>query len=320
MVSSADRPRSRLLIPLLRRLLSGIGTLWAALTLAFVALRVSGGDPTQSLLAQGLASPEQIAALRSELGLDLPLAAQYVRYLAGLVRGDLGRSLYTGRPVLVTIGEQFLPTFELALVAFLVSVFVGLALGVVAGWFPRRWSGRSADALSALATGVPVAVLGLLAIVITAALARAAPPLMAWLRSGGVLLPALTLGIAASGALARAIQAGLLESSGAPYLVAARARGVGEGARLLWHALRPVLPLAVALAALQAAFLLSGTVVTETVFSRPGLGRLLVTSILEGDFPVVQGLVVLAAAVYSLTQATADMVAMVLDPRLREPS
>ena len=264
--------------------------------------------------------PDQVAALRSELGLDQPLATQYVRYLGDLVRGDMGRSLYTGRPVAAIIGEQFSSSVELALAAFVVSAILGLALGIAAGWYPRRLPGRAANSLSALATGLPVAVLGLLAIQAASALTRPLPFILVWTRSGGLTLPALTLGFAASGPLARAIQAGLLETSAAPYLVAARAHGVGEGARLLWHALRPVLPLAVALASLQAAFLLSGTVVTETVFSRPGLGRLLVSSILEGDFPVVQGLVVVAAAVYALTHATADGVALILDPRLRESS
>ena len=281
---------------------------------------MSGGDPTHSLLAQGLASPEQVAALRSELGLDQPLATQYIRYLGDLVRGDMGRSLFTGRPVAAVIGEQLPSSLELALAAFAVSAALGLTLGIAAGWYPRRLAGRAADSLSALATGVPVAVLGLLAILTASTMARPVPILLGLTRSGGLLLPALTLGWAASGSLARAIQSGLLETSSAPYIVAARAHGIGEGARLLWHALRPVLPLAVALASLQAAFLLSGTVVTETVFSRPGLGRLLVSSILEGDFPVVQGLVVVAAAFYTLTHAVAESAAMLLDPRLRDAS
>ena len=318
MVSPPDRPRTRLLTVLLRRVLSALVTLWAAVTLAFFALRIVGGDPTHSLLAQGLASPEQVAALRSDLGLDDALATQYVRYLGDLVQGDLGVSLYTSRHVTTVIGEQLPSSLELALSAFAVSLILGLSLGLASGWYPRRFVGRLADAFSALATGSPVAVVGLAAILAAAYLSRMFLPALALTRSGGLVLPSLTLGFAASGALARTIQAGLLETSAAPYLVAARARGIARGARLMWHALRPVLPLAVSLSALQAAFLLSGTVVTETVFSRPGLGRLLVSAVLEGDYPVVQGLVILGAAVYTVTHAAAEVLALLLDPRLRD--
>jgi ABC-type dipeptide/oligopeptide/nickel transport system permease component len=132
-----------------------------------------------------------------------------------------------------------------------------------------------------------------------------------------LLLPALALGIASSGALARVIQSGLEDNRDAPYLLAARARGVRHGPRLVWHALRPVLPLAISFLALEAALLLGGTVVTETVFARPGLGRLLVSSILIGDFPVVQGLVLLAAVIYTLTHVVADSLSAIIDPRLR---
>ena len=303
---------------MLRRALSALGTLWAAVTLAFFALRIAGGDPTHSLLAQGLASPEQVAALRSHLGLDDSLTTQYVHYLGDLIQGDLGESLYTGRNVTAVIGEQLPPSLQLALSAFVVSLILGLSLGLASGWYPRRVVGRVADALSALATGLPVAIVGLIAILAAAYLSRMFLPALALTRAGGLVLPSLTLGFGASGALARAIQAGLLETSAAPYLVAARARGIARGARLMWHALRPVLPLAVSLSALQAAFLLSGTVVTETVFSRPGLGRLLVSAILDGDYPVVQGLVVLGAAVYTLTHSVAEVIASHLDPRLRD--
>ena len=318
MVPPPDRPRTRLLTALLRRVLSALGTLWAAVTLAFFALRIAGGDPTHNLLAQGLASAEQVAALRGELGLDDPLATQYVRYLGELIQVDLGVSLYSRRHVTTVIGEQIPPTLGLAVSAFAVSLILGLSLGLASGWYPRQFVGRLADVVSALATGLPVAVAGLVAILAATYLSRLMLPAMGLTRSGGLVLPSLTLGFAASGALARTIQAGLLETSGAPYLVAARARGIARGARLMWHALRPVLPLAVSLSALQAAFLLSGTVVTETVFSRPGLGRLLVSAIQEGDYPVVQGLVILAAAVYTLIHAVAEVFDFILDPRLRD--
>jgi ABC-type dipeptide/oligopeptide/nickel transport system permease component len=132
-----------------------------------------------------------------------------------------------------------------------------------------------------------------------------------------LLLPALVLGFASSGAIARVVQFGLTESLQAPYVLAARARGLAPGLRLLWHALRPVLPPVISLGALEAAYLFGGTVVTETVFSRPGLGRLLVSAILQGDYPIAQGLVALAALFYTASHLLADGAAMALDPRLR---
>jgi peptide/nickel transport system permease protein len=320
MVPPPDRSRTQLLGALSRRALAAVGTLWAAATLAFFALRLTGGDPTASLVAQGLASEAQAAALRAELGLDDPLLIQYGRFVAGLARGDLGTSLYTSRPVIRVISEQLPASLELALASLLVGVVLGLSLGIAAGWSPGSSLGKLADGVSAVATGVPIAVAGVLALLAALVLGRLIPPVLFLTRSGAVGLPALTLGLVTSGALARAVQAGLADSRTAAYMLAARARGVPPGWRLLWHALRPALPIAVTLAALQAAFLLSGTVVTETVFSRPGLGRLLVAAILERDYPVVQGLVVLAAGVYTLTQAIADMLAVLLDPRLGEGS
>jgi ABC-type dipeptide/oligopeptide/nickel transport system permease component len=130
-------------------------------------------------------------------------------------------------------------------------------------------------------------------------------------------MPALVLGFATAGAIARVARASLDESIEAPYMLAARARGIRQSMRLLWHALRPALPPVVSLSALEAAFLFSGTVVTETVFSRPGLGRLLVSSILQGDYPVALGLVALAAIFYTASLVTGDLIAMALDPRLR---
>jgi ABC-type dipeptide/oligopeptide/nickel transport system permease component len=318
MVPAPDRPRTGTLTAVARRGLAAAATLWAAATVAFFALRLTGGDPTESLLAQGLATPQQVAQLRAELGFDRPLLHQYWRFVTSTLQGDFGRSLYTGRPVAEIVAEQLPFTLELALAAMAVSVVIGMGLGIAAGWRPESWAGRLADSISAIATGVPVAVAGILALLAAAGLGRVAPPLMALTSAGGILLPALVLGFVTSGALARVVQAGLDENRKAAFIVAARARGISAGWRLLRHALRPVLPLAVSLVSLQAAFLLSGTVVTESVFSRPGLGRLLVSAILESDYPIVQGLVVIAAAVYTASQAAADALGLLLDPRLAE--
>jgi len=291
--------------------LDGLLTAWAAVSATFFALRLAGGDPVSSLLAQGLASTEQADALRHELGLDLPLLQQYARFLTSLVRGDLGRSLYTGRPVTHIISEQLPYTAELAALGFLIALILGITVGLLATREDRLRRFPFASGVAGLATALPVAFTGILAILAAIACGAASTLLR------GVLLPALVLGFASSGATARLIQAGLQDTLSAPFILAARARGFRYGPRLLWHALRPALPPVISLVAVEAAFLFGGTVVTESVFSRPGLGRLLVTSILQGDYPIAQGLVVLSALVYTATHAAADVLSFALDPRLR---
>jgi len=311
MVPTPDRPPAGILTAAGRRVLDGLLTAWAAVTATFLALRLAGGDPVASLLAQGLASEGQAATLRHELGLDLPLLQQYARFLSSLAHGDLGQSLYTGRPVAQIISEQVPYTAELAGVGLIVALVGGMLVGLLATREDRLRRFPLASGVAGLATALPVAFTGILAIL--AAIASGAAPVL----MRGILLPALVLGFASSGAIARLVQASLQETLGAPFILAARARGVRDGPRLLWHALRPALPPVISLIAVEAAFLFGGTVVTESVFSRPGLGRLLVTSILQGDYPVAQGLVVLSALVYTATHVAADVLGFTLDPRLR---
>lgn len=317
MVPVLDRPAFGALAAIGRRSIEGVITAWAAVSLTFVALRLTGNDPVSNLLSQGLASSEQVEALRHRLGLDLPLLLQYLQFLGRLLRGDLGTSIYTNRPVLTVIAEQLPQTVELATCGLLFSLAIGLGLGVAAGWDTRGPGGRLAGGLAGLATAMPVALTGVLSIWLVGLVGQRTGA-TAWMTGlQGLLLPGFVLGFASSGAVARVVQAGLRESLKAPYILAAVARGLSPGPRLLWHALRPALPPAISLIALEAAFLFGGTVVTETVFSRPGLGRLLVSSILQGDYPIAQGLVILAAVVYTASYVVADVLSLVLDPRLR---
>lgn len=295
-----------------RRIGEGGLTAFVAVSLTFFALRLGGGDPVDSLMAQSLVTPEQLIALRASLGLDQPLLAQYASFLAGLLRFDLGVSLYNGRPVVTVIAEQLGPTLQLAAAGLFTAIVLGFALGILAAWSRSRAAANGARLISGLATGLPVAMTGILAILFFSYLSDAG--LQA---ARGLLLPAVVLGFASSGAIARVVNSELLRSRNEPYMSAAVARGIRRSPRLLWHALRPALPLVISLCALQAAFLFTGTVVTETVFSRPGIGRLLVSSILQRDYPVAQGLVVLAALVYTLSQVLADLLAVGVDPRLR---
>ncbi len=317
MVPLPDRPALGAVAAIARRLAEGAVTAWAAVSLTFFALRMTGSDPIASLLSQGLASPQQIEALRHRLGLDLPLVVQYLQFLTRLARGDLGTSLYTNRPVLTVIAEQLPPTVLLAGSGLLVSLVIGLALGVAAGWDERGTRGHIAGGLAGLATAMPVALTGILAIWVAGVIGLRIGSGTWLLQLQGFWMPAIVLGFASSGAVARVVQSGLRQSLKAPYILAAVSRGLTPGPRLLWHALRPALPPAISLIALEAAFLFGGTVVTETVFSRPGLGRLLISSILQGDYPIAQGLVVLAALVYTASYIGADILSLAIDPRLR---
>jgi ABC-type dipeptide/oligopeptide/nickel transport system permease component len=174
-----------------------------------------------------------------------------------------------------------------------------------------------ANALAGLATALPVAFTGIIAILALSIFLSLFQPgqITGWLQHN--LLPVLVLGFASAGGIARVVQAGLQGTIETPYVRSARARGLTEKRLLLIHALRPALPPVVSMSALQAAFMLTGTVVTETVFARPGLGRLLVTSILQGDYPVAQGVVVLAAVIYTMSGLVADLISLALDPRMR---
>jgi peptide/nickel transport system permease protein len=314
MVSLLNRSRIQLLTVIGRRLIEGLLTAWAAVTITFFGLRIAGGDPAENLLAQGLATMEQAQALREQLGLDRPLGVQYLDFLSDLVHGDFGLSLYTSRPVVRVISEQLPYTLTLALAGLSIALFFGFSLGIIAAWRENRIDGKTAGILSDISTALPVAFTGVLLLFLTLRLSG-----VTGLPISGtnLLLPALVLGIASTGPIGRIVQAGLRESLQSEYFLAARARGLHSGLRLFWHAFRPALSPVISLIALEAAYLFSGTVVTETVFSRPGLGRLLVKSILEADFPIAQALVVLAALFYTLSHVFADLGAIMLDPRRR---
>ncbi len=300
-----------------RRLAQTAFVLWLAATLAFVALQLAPGDPAQALLAASGATPEQVAARRTQLGLDDPLPVQYIRFLAGLARGDLGQSWLHGRPVARMIREQLWPTAELAAAAIAVAVALGLALGTLAAIRQGSWLDTAATAVAAVSLSTPTYWSGLLAILLFSLHLH-------WLPATGsgdlghLILPALVLGFALSGPIARLVRARVAEALGEPFVLSARARGLPAGRVLVGYALRAALAPALTVIALQLGFLLGGAVVTESVFARAGLGKLAVQAILWRDLPVVRGVVVFAALVYVLVNLLADLAQLWLDPRLRE--
>ena len=255
-----------------------------------------------------------MAALRSELGLNRPVTVQYVDWLAHLARGDLGRSLLNNRPVSELIAEQWRSTAILAVVAFVWAMLLGVSLGAIGATHPRRWLDRLTTTVAVGGVAVPVYWSGLLLIwLLSAGFGWLPPPTGT---PASVLLPALVLGYAAAGPIARLTRARLLEILQQPYITAARARGL-SARRVTWrHAARNAAVPVLTIAALQLGFLLGGVVVTESVFNRPGLGRLLVDAILWRDLPLVQGVALVLALTYVLINLLVDLASSVLDPRI----
>jgi peptide/nickel transport system permease protein len=300
-----------------RRLVQAIFVLWLAATLAFAAMQLTPGDPAQALLAASGATPEEVAERRAQLGLDDFLLLQYARYLWSLARGDLGQSWLHGRSVGQMILEQLPATAELAVSATVVGVILGVALGVLAALRRSTWLDAAATAVAVVGLSTPTYWSGLMAILLLALHLR-------WLPATGegdlrhLLLPALVLGFALSGSIARLVRARVVEVMGEPFVQAVRARGIPSWRVLLAHVLRPALPTALTIVALQFGFLLGGAVVTESVFARRGLGKLAVEAILWRDLPVVRGVIVFGALAYVLVNLAADLAQAWLTPRLRE--
>jgi peptide/nickel transport system permease protein len=300
---------------LIRRLLLTIPVLLGVATLVFSLIHFIPGDPAQAMLGEG-AAPEDVAELRERLGLDRPLLVQYGSFLQGLARGDLGVSLRNDQPVLNQIVERMPATAELAFASMAVAVLIALPLGIIAA----VWRGTAIDygamTLSLVGISVPNFWLGpLLAIVFAVELG--------WLPVGGrgtpahLVLPAVTLGAALAAILARMTRASLLEELREPYVLAARAKGVSRSRAILHHAFRNSLIPIVTILGLQFGVVLTGAVITETIFAWPGIGRLLIQSISFRDYPTVQGCVLLIAVTYVGVNLLTDLTYGFLDPRIR---
>lgn len=298
-----------------RRLAAALAVAWLAMSAAFVVLRGLPGDAVDATLARAGASEAEVAAQRQALGLADPLWQQYVHYLGGVVRGDLGRSLVSGQPVTEMIGQQVGATVALALGALILGGVLGVALGLAGGLWPGTWPGVLAEAVASLALSTPVYWTATLAIYLFTVVLGVLPG------TGGdgprhLLLPVMVLGFHSAGSIAQVTARSIREAGAQPFVQTARAKGLPD-ASVIYHILRVGLLPIVAVIALQLGFLLGGTVITETIFVRRGLGRLLLNAINNRDFPVIQGLVTLTALVYSLVNALADVLYTLVDPRVR---
>ncbi|NDJ61208.1 MAG: ABC transporter permease [Chloroflexi bacterium] len=300
---------------LLRQVGAAMLTLWAAVTLAFFALRLLPGDAIQAQLLRSGASAAVIEQRRAALGLTDPLATQYLHYLAGVLRGDLGVSLIDGQPVAAILARQLGPTLALAGSALLIAIGIGVILGVTAAQ-ERGGSAVVARLLVDLALSTPLYWTGILAIFVFALWLDLLPASGAG-RLDQLVLPAAVLGFHTAGSIARVTQANVRAVMVARFVTTARAKGLTRAVILRRHILRVSLPPVLAVIALQAGFLLSGTVITESLFVRPGIGQVLLTAVLRQDYPVVQGVAVWSALAYTLVSLLADAGQRLLDPRVR---
>jgi peptide/nickel transport system permease protein len=300
---------------LIRRLVLTVPVLLGVATLVFALIHLVPGDPAQAMLGES-ASAGDVGDLRARLGLDRPLAAQYAQYLGRLIRGDLGTSFRYGTPVQREIAQRFPKTAELALAAMLVALLMAIPLGVVSAIYRGRAVDQAAMAVSLLGISMPNFWLGpLLAIVFSVKLG--------WLPVSGAgslahfVLPAATLGAALAAILARMTRASLTDELRELYVVAARARGLSRGRAVVAHALRNSLIPVVTIVGLQLGAVLTGTIITETIFAWPGLGRLLIQSIGFRDYPLVQGCILFIAVTYVGMNLLVDIAYAWLDPRIR---
>ena len=300
---------------LIRRVLLTIPVLVGVATLVFSLIHLVPGDPAQAMMGDG-AAPQDVAELRKTLGLDQPLLTQYVTFLSRAIKGDLGNSFRTGQPVTTMIAERVPATAELAIAAMLVAIVIAIPLGVVAAVWRGTAVDYSAMTFALAGVSIPNFWLGpLLAIVFAVELG--------WLPVSGrgtlahLALPAISLGLALAAILARMTRASLLDELNELYVRAARARGVSRASAITTHALRNSMIPLLTIVALQFGAVLTGAVITETIFAWPGIGRLLIQSIGFRDYPMVQGCILLIAVTYVTVNLLTDLMYGVIDPRIR---
>jgi len=300
---------------LVHRLLLTLPALWLVLTLVFLLIHIVPGDPVEQMLGEG-ANLSQIAELRQALGLDQPLLTQYGHYLGQMVRGDLGHSFKFQAPVRQVIFERYPATLELAFLALLVCAALAIPAGVWAAYRRGSSADRAVGVFSLLGLAVPNFALGPLLIVLFSIQ-------LGWLPvsgRGGVLnyiLPAATLGAALAAILTRMVRGAMLEELSSDYVRTARAKGLPASVVLVRHALRNALIPIITILGLQFGTLLAGTIVTETIFSWPGIGRLTVQAISSRDYPLLQGCILVIALSYVLVNLLTDVLYALIDPRVR---
>jgi ABC-type dipeptide/oligopeptide/nickel transport system permease component len=282
--------------------------------LVFAMAHLVPGDPV-SVMTGGIASPETMARLRSQLGLDKPIYVQFLRYVSGVARGDLGRSIISNKPVTSLIEEAAPSTLQLTLAATVFAVVLGIPIGIIAAVWSRTWIDRAVMLFAVAGLSMPSFWIGLLLLYVFSLR-------LGWIPVTGqgglnrLILPTVTLGYGAAAVIARLVRSSMLEILREEYIQTARAKGLSQGAVILRHALKNALIPTVTMVGLQMGRLLGGAVVVEQVFARQGLGRVAVDAILKKDFPVIQGVVLVSALGYVLINLIVDLCYAWLDPRI----
>jgi len=308
----------------LRRLFLAVPVLFGVSVLVFAVLHLAPGDPAAIMLG-AQATKEDVVRLHRDLGLDQPLVIQYVRWMGHVLQGDLGRSIPLGRAVLPEVLLRFKATLVLTAGALLIAILLGLAAGIVSAVKQYTWLDRISMGVAVTGVSLPVFWTGIMLILLFALQLR-------WFPSSGMsspygsgvadvmwhlVLPAVTLGTASAAALARLTRSSVLEIIRQDYVRSARAKGLAERAVIARHVLKNAINPIITVLGLQVGFLLGGAILTETVFSWPGLGSMMVRAIQARDYPLVQGGVLLIATTFVLVNLVVDLLYAVFDPRIR---
>ena len=307
----------------IRRFLGMIAVMFTVVTIVFVIVRVAPGDPAAVMLGPD-ATAADIAALREKLGLDRPLILQYLYFLGQLLRGDLGQSIFLNMPVLSALADRAEPTFFLTLFSILIASAIALPVGILAAYKRGSLFDQVATTLAMLAASIPSFWLGLILIQVFAVRwnwfpvsGYGGPDASFIVRLSHLVLPATALGVVSSALITRFTRASMLDVLNDDYVRTARSKGMGEFRVVMKHAFKNALIPVLTVIGLTAALLVSGAVVTETVFSLPGVGNLVVSAVLRRDYPVIQGALLVIAALYVLINFVIDMLYLVVDPRVR---
>jgi peptide/nickel transport system permease protein len=308
---------------LVRRVLAAVPVMGVVALFVFLLLRITPGDPA-AILAGDNATPAQLERIRTSLGLNEPLYVQFFTWVNKLLHGDLGVSLISNVPVLKMISQRVEPSISIALSTIILAVVIAVPLGVIAAWKHGTWIDRCVMGLSVLGFSVPVFVIGYVLIQVFAIDLR-------WLPVQGfksitagfgpflerIILPTLTLSFIYIALIARMTRAAMLDVMGEDYIRTARAKGIGETAVLFRHGLRNAAVPVITVIGTGFALLISGVVVTESVFNLPGIGRLTVDAVLARDYPVIQAMILLTSLIYVTVNLLIDVAYTLLDPRIR---
>jgi len=307
-----------------QRLLLLIPVLFVISVLVFSLMHLIPGDPAQVILGFENTDPRQLAAVRRDLGLDRPITVQYARWLGRLLRGNLGTSVRTGRPIAALVAEALPFTLELAAYAVVLAGAIGLPVGTLAGTTASRGADAAMQALTLLGLSLPAFWVGAMFILLFSVHLRWFPVLTypAFLDAPlpnlrGFFLPALTLAVPNAAAIARMVRASLVSVRREEYVKVARAKGLGEARVVRVHMLKNALIPVVTLIGIVAGYLLGGSIVVEQVFAIPGVGRLGLQAIVQRDYPVLQAVVLVVTALFVLVNLLVDLCYVLLDPRVR---